>query len=302
MVFELNYNRIFIVIVSFNGSRYIKKCLQTVGDGFNVIVVDNCSTDETREVCREFSLFELITLSSNIGFGQANNIGINKALSEGAEYVFLLNQDAYLEKDCVEKLIEVHKINRDYGILSPVHLTGKGDELDYNFDCYLDNIYNSKWKLDLLLGTVKDVYALPFVNAAGWLIPRATLEKVGLFDPMFFHYGEDDNYCQRVRYHGLKIGVVPEARLLHDREGRINVLRNQNVIERRLKIELGNINMEYNLAKKKYNLKNLFKAFWLLNWNAIKFEFLHLRLLSKISKEIIESRKRNKNSYYSNEN
>lgn len=289
--------------MSFNGSRYIKKCLQSVGDRFNVIVVDNCSTDETHEVCKEFSLFELITLSSNIGFGQANNIGINKALSEGAEYVFLLNQDAYLEKNCIEKLIDVHKSNQDFGILSPIHLNGKGDELDHNFSRYLDKISDSIWKLDLLSGTLKDVYALPFVNAAGWLIPKSTIEKVGLFDPMFFHYGEDDNYCQRLRYYRLKIGVVPDARLLHDREDRINVLRNQNVIERRLKIELGNINIEQNLENKKYSyLKNLFKAIWLFNFNTVKFEFLQLRLLSKISKEIIESRKRNKNSCYSNVN
>src|SRR5690606_5865627 len=59
-----------------------------------------------------------------------------------------------------------------------------------------------------------------FVCAAAWLIPRNTLKVVGGFSPTFFHYGEDDNYCQRVLYFNLKIGICPDARIFHDREDR----------------------------------------------------------------------------------
>ena len=53
--------------------------------------------------------------------------------------------------------------------------------------------------------------------AAHWLVPRGALEKVGLFDPMFPLYGNDDNWCDRARYHGFKVGIVPSARAVHDR-------------------------------------------------------------------------------------
>ena len=53
--------------------------------------------------------------------------------------------------------------------------------------------------------------------AAHWLIPRKALETVGMFDPLFPIYGNDDNWCDRARYHGFKVGIVPEARAVHDR-------------------------------------------------------------------------------------
>ena len=53
--------------------------------------------------------------------------------------------------------------------------------------------------------------------AAHWLVPCRVLEKVGLFSDLFPIYGNDDNWCNRARYHGFKIGVVPEAKAVHDR-------------------------------------------------------------------------------------
>ena len=58
------------------------------------------------------------------------------------------------------------------------------------------------------------------VMAAHWLIPRQALEKVGLFDKLFPLYGNDDNWCDRARYHGFKIGIVPAAKAVHDRAKR----------------------------------------------------------------------------------
>ena len=57
---------------------------------------------------------------------------------------------------------------------------------------------------------------MPFINAAAWLIHKKVFETVGGFDPIFHHYGEDNNYCQRVNFHNYKIGVVPEAHIFHD--------------------------------------------------------------------------------------
>ncbi|NNK80925.1 MAG: glycosyltransferase family 2 protein, partial [Flavobacteriales bacterium] len=73
---------------------------------------------------------------------------------------------------------------------------------------------------DALKQRLKDVYTLPFVNAAAWFIPRQTLEKIGGFDPLFSHYGEDDNFCQRLRFHGVKLGLVTDCFVRHDRAER----------------------------------------------------------------------------------
>jgi GT2 family glycosyltransferase len=67
---------------------------------------------------------------------------------------------------------------------------------------------------------MKDVYQVPFVNAAAWLVSRRCVETVGLFNPVFEHYGEDMEYADRVRHHGLRVGIAPAARVCHGRENR----------------------------------------------------------------------------------
>ena len=59
-----------------------------------------------------------------------------------------------------------------------------------------------------------------FVNAAIWLVSASCIKKVGGFNPSFFHYGEDNEYCNRVRSRGLQIAILPSAIGIHDRENR----------------------------------------------------------------------------------
>ena len=285
--------------MTWNGHATISECIK-ICDKFETIVIDNASTDSTvNHIRKNYPEVTLVESKLNIGFGRANNIGIQKALSEGADYVFLLNQDAYLEQDCVEKLIEVHQSNPEYGILSPIHYNGSGTNLDWNFSEYLKGISSGNLLFDLLSGSVKEVYSLPFVNAAGWLIPKSTIERVGLFDPMFFHYGEDENYCQRVRAHDLQVGVVPSAIIRHDRESRvrpnISDKLNKDVLERKLKLYLGDINNtpDFN-AKKRVWRNEIFKSMFKFNFRKFQINLLKYRTLVSVIPEILESRERNK--------
>ena len=147
------------------------------------------------------------------------------------------------------------------------------------------------------------VYDLPFVNAAGWLISKECLMTVGGFDPMFFHYGEDDNYCQRVLFHEFKIGVLPNALMVHDREDRekpkIEPYTDAyfNLQERRFKIRFGNINNYKPSALKKEEKKlkrQLFKARLRRNTKAIQGLKQLLVLLKKCIVDISHSIRLNK--------
>lgn len=212
---------IFVIIVTYNGMKWIERCLNDVLSSdipIHVILVDNGSTDETVDFIKStYPDLELIKSTTNAGFGQANNIGIQKALESKADYVFLLNQDGYIEKDTIRKLVEFHQSHPDYGILSPQQMNGDGSALDKSFE----NIVLSK---KCIINTFTDsdtlIYDVYFVMAAFWLMPVKCIEKTGLFDPVFFHYGEDSDYLSRVRYHGFKIGVVMNSTGYHDRHER----------------------------------------------------------------------------------
>jgi GT2 family glycosyltransferase len=220
-----------------------------------------------------------------------------------------LNQDAYLQEDTIEKLIKVHKDNTDYGIISPIHLNGSGSNLDKNFSNYFKK--NDTIFYDTLKNTFKkNIYEVPFMNAAAWLLPKKTLEVIGGFDPIFHHYAEDDNYCQRVLFHGFKIGVVPDIYIYHDREFREPIIKNtikDKLIlkERYLKHKWANISAEVDTdikTNKKNHLKLIVKLFLKLKLKKANYYIKELALIKKIIPEIENSREinRTKGRHYIN--
>jgi len=290
-----------IIIVTYNGMNWLPKTLALIPNEYSVIIIDNNSTDATvKFILENYPTLTLLPQHVNLGFGAANNIGISYALKNGADYVFLLNQDAYLEKDTIEKLIEVYKNNAEYGVISPIHLNGEGSNLDLNFSNYLRQ--NKKLFFDALKNKYTEIiYEVPFVNAAAWLLPIKTLEIVGGFDPLFYHYAEDDNYCQRVLFHGLKIGVVPNTYVYHDREFRettpINSIKDKLFLkERYLKSKWANVNIETENDIKKFKLdtlKLIIKLFFKLKFKQLDYYLNELLLIKKITNEIKKSRKIN---------
>jgi GT2 family glycosyltransferase len=202
----------------------------------NIIVIDNSSQDGTAEYIRQnFPEITLFAQNKNLGFGAANNIGIKYALCNGADYVFLLNQDAWIEENTIENLLKIFVCDitdklpaareaclKPVGIVSPLHLNGAGNDIDIKFiDTYLSHQNTPNFINDLYFNRLKPAYATHLVNAAALLVSRECIEKTGGFDTsLFYHYGEDWNYCQRVNYHGFKIMIAPHSVVYHDRAER----------------------------------------------------------------------------------
>lgn len=293
---------ISVIIVTHNGLKWIEECINSILHSkiaVSIIVIDNCSSDNTLRSLKQFSDVKIIRQNENLGFGAANNIGISYALQKGADYCFLMNQDVYLDSNTISNLIQIHIKNADYGILSPIHLNGKGNTLDENFSNYIKK--NDNLLSDIILYNYKSkVYEVPFVNAAAWLVSRELFEKIGGFDPIFFHYGEDNNLCQRAIYHGFKIGIVPEVFMRHDRGNRKSIEVKEFSkkyyfnYEMYLKefyadINFGSIKKIFKLEKKKYLLKVFFN---LVNFNNVNSNgFLkQYKLIDKVYKKIKLSR------------
>ena len=209
---------VLVIIVTFNALKWIQRCLRSVEKSSfpaDVVVIDNGSTDGTLPLIRtDFPGTRIIETGENLGFGAANNLGLRIALDEGYGFAYLLNQDAWLEKDTLEKLLAAHK--PEWGILSPMQLNA-GGRRDKRFDkkCgkYIDAAIRGYHNDQL-------VVEVPFVMAAHWLVSRKAIETVGGFSPAFRQYGEDDNWIHRLHWHKLYCGVVPAARAVHDRGGR----------------------------------------------------------------------------------
>lgn len=214
-------DKLFVIVVTYKGRRWYERCFTSLRNSkypIQTVVIDNASNDGTCEYIRDkFPEILLIESKENLGFGRANNIGIRYALDNGCDYVFLLNQDAWIEPNTLEKLINIHKKNPEYGILSPMHLNV--DKTQLMMKRFSSQTNNAKLINDLYFNKIDDVYETKYIHAAAWMLSKDILISVGGFDPIFFHYGEDDNYLHRASYHKFKIGVCPKAQIVHDHQG-----------------------------------------------------------------------------------
>ena len=265
--------KILTIIVTYNGSKWIKKCIDSIqvsNMDTDIFVVDNASIDETVFILESYPTIILHKSIYNLGFGQANNLGLKYALKNKYDYVFLLNQDTWIEKNTIEILSDVAEKNREYGIISPMHFFSDEKSLEYFFSTRISPFYCKNILSDFVVkGTDKmeDIYNLNFIHAAAWFLPIKTIENIGGFDPIFFHYGEDNNYCQRLGFHNIKIGVTPKTKIYHDcktQEENEIILWNKKVDKLVLdfKVQFSNIklnNITY-LSLFKYILKLLFKS------------------------------------------
>lgn len=211
---------LYTVIVTYNSTPWLDQCfgaLRAHGLLANTIVVDNGSTDATVARLQErYPEVQLVQSGRNLGFGAGNNLGIRRALTSGAEFVFLLNHDAWPVNDAIDLALAHLRAHPTCGLVSPVHVQADEHTLDPLFARYLTQSGRQ------LTSAGELPFEVAFVNAAAWLIPRRTLEQVGLFSPLFFHYGEDRDYIARLQHHGLRVDVLPQWRIVHDRGNRPN--------------------------------------------------------------------------------
>lgn len=206
---------IYCIVVTYNGIHWIDRCLQSIYESsvsVKIIVIDNASTDGTpAHITSQFQEVILIENSKNLGFGKANNLGLRKAIADEVDFVFLLNQDARVEKYCIEKLIAYYQRNKEFSILSPYHFNYEGNGLELYFEQYVLRHYTKNYN-----NPAAEVYESSFVHAAAWMLPIDTIRKVGGFDPLFQHTGEDNDYIQRLLFSKLKIGILTNAYFYHN--------------------------------------------------------------------------------------
>ncbi len=199
--------RVLVIVVTHNGMHWLDRCLGSVTT--DLYVLDNDSTDGSADYIQaHFPQAHLVRSADNLGFTGGNNLGFQYALEHGYDYVYLLNQDAWLEEGALEKLVSAAEAHPDYAVLSPLQMTDGYKAFDTQFAKILRCAQNDK---------IKEVKR---IMAAHWLMPVKAVKEIGLFSELFPYYGQDDDWCHRAHYHGWKVGVVPQARAVHDRAQR----------------------------------------------------------------------------------
>ena len=214
-----NPYRIYVVILCWNGKRWLKACLSSLFADqatcpYEILVVDNGSTDGSASWIRDnFPTTTVIETGKNLGFAGGNNVGIEYARQKNATHILLLNQDTVVFEGWMQTLIAISKSHPQYGILSP---------FQYNYEgLYLDRVFETQLRAhtpyfeDNNQHCVKPVYDIPQVIGAAMLLRSDLLKSIGNFDPFYFLYFEEKDLCRRALSAGYHIGVVPAGKIGH---------------------------------------------------------------------------------------
>lgn len=223
---------ISIIIVNYNTLELTKNTIdsvieKTTGIKYEIILVDNASTDGSIEYFEKNYKDKIIFLKNkeNLGFGRANNKGIEIAKGK---FIFLLNSDTLLINDAIKILFDYMKLNSKVGVcggnlydikLNPVHsylekIPSIKTEINYFFNI-LGKVLKKISKRRDDFNYSKLVKEVGYITGADMMIRKSVLEKVGVFDEIFFMYSEEAELTYRIKQAGYKIMSVPMAQIIH---------------------------------------------------------------------------------------
>lgn len=225
---------ISLILINHNSNELLNGCLSSVKRmgkdiTFETIVVDNASTDGSIEMVKTFyPEVKLIKNLINLGFGRANNLGIQ--LAKG-KYMLLLNNDTKLKNDALMIMASFLKNNPKAGIVT-CKLVEPDDTIQHNCRSFpltpFDTMFGRASLLSKIFpnnpitrrNTLSDWdYNFPrqvdWVSGACMMVRREVFDQIGLLDENFFMYWEDTDLCKRASDAGWQIWFTPNAEIIH---------------------------------------------------------------------------------------
>lgn len=207
--------RVDVVVLNWNGWQDTIACLDSLQrqdyPHFNVLVVDNGSTDGSVEKVRQaMPALELLQTGANLGFGGGCNAGIKLALARGADYVWLINSDATVDPGALSALVRKAEENPALGAVGSVLYEADQHDRIQLWGGGTVNLWRGQSHHRRSPGP------LDFISGASVLLRRTALEEVGLFDQAtFFMYWEDTDLAFRLRHAGWQLAVANDSRVWH---------------------------------------------------------------------------------------
>jgi len=211
---------IAVVIVDFHSEALTRRAVASLvklgrGD-LRFIIVDNGSAMDAAAMGADFAELTVLQTGMNAGFAAGCNLGLRRAVEDGAEYCLLLNPDTRAETDFIEPMVDAMRRDPSLGIASPTILEDDGS----------DRITDGGGTVNWWAGSPKGIVGrrlhgpdphvdVPFATGAAMLLRCRAAVGVGPMDEGYFLYFEDADYCQLFLRKGWKIGYVPQAELRH---------------------------------------------------------------------------------------
>ena len=223
-----------IIILNYNGIKYVENCLRSVLNtnytNFEVIFVDNASTDGSYELIKRLfgsnPRIKIIRNKSNLGFSGGNNVGFRYAKGK---YIVLLNNDTIVDPNWLAEMIYVLETHPDIAIAQPVIVHMENPKKIQNMGFLVDRLL----LLSKPIGSLYDVEkiknncvleGITYASGACLFIRREALKKIGYFDPKFKIYFDDSYWGMLAWLAGLKVATITTTKIYHKESATIDVI------------------------------------------------------------------------------
>ena len=220
--------RISIIILNYNGSKYIERCIESVlkseYDNFELLIVDNNSTDESMDIINTVFnndyRIKLIRNNKNLGFAEGNNIGAQHATGK---YLVMLNIDTVVHPKWLAEIISVMESDRTIGVAQPKLMLLDNKSIFDSAGDYLD-FYGFSFRrggewFEKDIGQFDTVHDIFSARGAALVTRKEIVQTIGLFDGDYFLDFEDIDFCWRVRLYGKRVVFVPRSIVYHKGAG-----------------------------------------------------------------------------------
>jgi hypothetical protein len=226
-------DRVGVIIVSYNQRKFFKLLFESLSNqsylNFCLYFIDNASNDGSvdyaKGLCLELKIeahfFELV---ENTGYSGGNNYGVREAVSDGCKYCLILNTDTELAPDCIESLIECIESVKNIAASGPILFLGNKEPSKTtiqefgaiaDFKNYRIKKYYSSEVFELTEKLIPDFLQVNFITGACIMLKTSVYEDIGLFDEMYFAYGEEIDFFKKISDKGLKVFVTKKAKVWH---------------------------------------------------------------------------------------
>lgn len=206
-----------VIVLNWNGWQDTIECvrslLQLDYPRYEIVVVDNGSTDDSvQKINAAYPEIRVITIDANLGFAGGNNAGIRYAISQKADYVWLLNNDTLVKPDALDRLVEVARSDQKIGAVGSVLFYADQPRKVQAWGGGRVNLWTGR--TNHILSPVS-ADSLNYLTAASILVSAQAIAEVGLLDDKFFMYWEDVDWSLRFTRAGWKLRVAETSFVLH---------------------------------------------------------------------------------------
>jgi GT2 family glycosyltransferase len=214
---------VYIVVLNWNGWQdtlgCIESCLQLTYPRYRILIVDNGSTDASvGNLLERFPDIAVLQTGKNLGFAGGNNIGIRHAFEQGADYVWLLNNDTIVDPSALTELVSVGEASDAAGIVgSKIFFFSQPDVIWFagGLIRHLSGASIHRGHLEKDEGRYDDIAEVDYITGCSLLIKREVVDKIGLMDDRFFLLFEEADWNLRAKKQGYKILYVPFSKVWH---------------------------------------------------------------------------------------